>query len=48
MNKSLTRRVLGALGVMIAAQLLSGCIVLPLPMHGGYHGGYHHDSDWRR
>jgi hypothetical protein len=33
MTKSVKRRVLGALGVVLATQLLSACVVLPLPVH---------------
>lgn len=33
MHKSMKRRVLGALSVVIATQLLSACVVLPVPMH---------------
>lgn len=33
MNSSMKRRVLGILSVVLASQLLSACVVLPVPMH---------------
>ena len=33
MNKPVKRRVLGVLSVVLATQLLSACIVLPLPSY---------------
>jgi len=33
MNKPVKRRVLGVLSVLLATQLLSACVVLPLPAH---------------
>jgi hypothetical protein len=33
MHKSMKRRMLGVLSVVLATQLLSACVVLPLPVH---------------
>ena len=33
MNKFMNRRVLGALGVVLATQLLSACVVVPVPVY---------------
>ncbi len=54
MSRFLNRRVLGLLGLVVTAQLLSACVVVPVPHHArrpvvidvepGYgHGhGHHH------
>lgn len=60
MQKSTKRRVLGVLAVVIASQLMTACVVVPVPAHRravivapGY--GYppppprdYHDHYWRR
>jgi hypothetical protein len=33
MNKSVKRRILGVVSLVLATQLLSACVVLPLPAH---------------
>ncbi|MEO8152991.1 MAG: hypothetical protein ABI605_07970 [Rhizobacter sp.] len=58
MHKSMKRRVLGVLSVVLATQLLSACIVLPVPAHRsravvvspgyGYPGTPYRDPYWRR
>ena len=59
MNSSMKRRVLGILSVVLASQLLSACVVLPVPgyraravvVEPGYgygHGYGYRDPYWRR
>lgn len=53
MKAYINRRSLTLLGMLLASQLLSACIILPRPyiprvvvvepgQHGAPHGGYHH------
>lgn len=59
MQKSTKRRVLGVLTVVLATQVLSACVVVPVPhrqravvVKPGYPGPpphqHHHHRDWRR
>ena len=58
MHTSINRRMLGILSVVLASQLLSACVVLPVPVRrgsvmieGGGHGhghGHRHHPHWRR
>ncbi len=60
MQKSTQRRVFGVLAVVLASQVLTACVVVPVPRYHrgvvvqpGYSGPppYHHhnrDRDWRR
>lgn len=58
MQKSTKRRVLGVLTVVLASQVLSACVVVPVPhrhravvVQPGYSGPppyHHHHRDWRR
>lgn len=58
MEKSTKRRVLGVLTVVLASQVLSACVVVPVPhrhravvVQPGYSGPppyHHHHRDWRR
>jgi hypothetical protein len=59
MQKSINRRVLGVVSVVLATQLLSACVVLPVParraravvIEPGYGPGYghhHHHRDRER
>ena len=50
MKKFMNRRSLGLLGLLLASQMLSACIILPRPFHhryltsepsSGEHGGQH-------
>ncbi len=57
MHKFINRRVLGALGVVLATQLLSACVVVPVPAYRtravviepgygpGYYDYHHRDRD---
>ncbi|MBX3618777.1 MAG: hypothetical protein KF891_02120 [Rhizobacter sp.] len=59
MQKSSKRRVLGVLAAVIASQLMTACVVVPVPAHrravivapGYVHTPpprVYHDHDWRR
>lgn len=60
MQTSIKRRVLGVLSVVLASQLLSACVVLPLPGHHRHRavvvqpapvyvpGPHYRDPYWRR
>lgn len=57
MQKSTKRRVLGVLAVVLASQVLTACVVVPVPARPravvvtpGYAGPppYHHHRDWHR
>lgn len=60
MQKSTKRRVFGVLGVVLASQVLTACVVVPVPAyrHRGVvvqpgHSGppphhHYHDRHWRR
>lgn len=58
MQKSTKRRLLGVLTVVLASQVLSACVVVPVPhrhravvVQPGYSGPppyHHHHRDWRR